>query len=207
VRDKFYSLSQTKHWSITLPRVSAFLKGNVKAQVGRQRRRSQVSKAYVPNSPGERLFVDLTDIKRKECNFLLSVTVVDGFSGKLVCIPGKINSAKFVADKFGYVTLPQFCGGQVKQCRSDNGGEFKGEFADMLARLNIKQILTQPHQPQGNRAETAKRVMKTMFTSAENQIDGTGYKASFMVALRKSLKAHNHAVTVTGFQSRAVEQS
>jgi hypothetical protein len=54
-RDKFYSLLKSRYWGISLPVVSKFLKGNTEAQVGRQRRRSQISKAYVPNGSGERV--------------------------------------------------------------------------------------------------------------------------------------------------------
>jgi transposase InsO family protein len=197
-RDKFYSLLKFKYWCISLPMVSAFLKGNVEAQVGRQRRRSQVSKAYVPSGPGERLYIDCTDISRLECNHLL--TVVDAFSKKIVCVPGKSKKARLTAERFEKVILPQFCGGKVKQAHLDGGTEFLGEFSAMLERLGIKKIVSQPHQPTANAyAETANRIVKTMLTSAENQIDGKGQRASFEVALRKSLKVYNNTTTVTGF--------
>jgi hypothetical protein len=145
-RDKLYSHMRQRYWCVTLPLVNVFLQSNEELQVHWQRRRSQASRALVAAYPGQRVFVDCTDIARKECNFLL--TMADAFSKKIVCLAGKKKSAELVAKLFGK-GLEQFV--KVENIGADGGLEFLGAlFKEMLARHHIVQTVSQPHAPTQN---------------------------------------------------------
>ena len=54
--------------------------------------------------------------------------------------------------------------GKIKRLRSDNGGEYLGEFKDVLIKQSIKHELSSPHTPQQN--GTAERSWRTAFDMA-----------------------------------------
>jgi hypothetical protein len=127
--DKFHSKLQHMFWCVSSPMVTSFLKTNEEASVHRQRRRSQVTKAFVPPRPGARVFVDCTDVNK----FGLK-TLFNSFSKVICAIHISVKTSARVA-KAMEECIPQIAGGKISQCLGDGGSEFIGEeFQEVLAK-------------------------------------------------------------------------
>lgn len=181
LRERYYGFSQ--------PMVQSFLNADESHQVHRVRYRSQVSRSIIPDRPGHTLMCDCTIMKRQGQTGLL--VVIDLFTKRVDAALFRTQSAASIAQKFEQM-LAGFQG-EHKIVRTDGGSEFKGQFSEMLKRLGIKQIRTQPHAPTSAGAvERENYSIKKLITSCQ--------EGHFASNLRKALRTINTTVhTVTQF--------
>ena len=190
LRERYYGFSQ--------PQVQTFLNADEGHQIHKVRYRSQVSRSIIPSQCGHTLMTDCTIMKRQGQNGLL--VVMDLFSKRVDARMFRSQTADSIATKFEEM-LPGFAG-EHKIVRSDNGVEFKAAFAEMVKRLGMTQIRTQPHSPTAAGAiERMNRTVKTLITSCNDQ-------GSFGANLRKAINTINSTVhTVTQFTPNQLNHS
>lgn len=150
-RDRLYAHVAGKYIGISRPRVLRFLKNQELHQLVQPVKKQRVNKAIIASKPMERWQADLVDVSKYkspqngQATFLL--TVVDCFSKFAWVVAVRNKEAATVAAAMETIFAAN---GAPKIVQTDNGGEFKQEFEQLLLRFEVTIVHTRPYNPQAN---------------------------------------------------------
>ena len=171
----FYKTIRSKYLNIKREDVQTFIRRQVPQQLtGDFHHRT--NKPIVSIYPNQLWCLDCIDVSRfgtrnKNFNFILNV--IDVFSRKLWLEPLKQQTS--LLTKNAFMRIINRAGISPKYLISDNGTEFKGEFANYCERHDIQQRLNRAYSPQANgiveRANLeVRKLMKQIFIDHENNV-------------------------------------
>jgi hypothetical protein len=165
----------SKYINITRKDIEAFLKKQPNYQMN-QRITHRVNKPIIAKAPNSIWCVDLIDLAKYSGHnnfFKYVMVVVDTFSRKVwlekMRTKGALQTARALRSVF------QRAGIMPSVIMSDNGTEFKGEFAELCKEHDIKQNLSRTYTPQSNALaersiEDIRKIMRAFMTS-ENDLN------------------------------------
>lgn len=171
----FYKYICSKYINITRKDIEAFLKKQPEYQLN-QRITHRVNKPIVAKAPNSIWCVDLIDLAKYSGHnnfFKYVMVVVDTFSRKVWLEKMRTKGAKQTARALQNVF--DKAGLMPSAIMSDNGTEFKGEFADLCKEHDIKQNLSRTYTPQSNALaersiQDIRKIMRAFMTS-ENDLN------------------------------------
>lgn len=149
-RDKLYDAIKAKFVGISRPMVADFLANLETSQVHQMAKVVPVHRPFTPARPLQTWSCDLVFIKNAEDVPLFTLfTCIDDFSkfGWATVVPDK--SAKSAADALEGILLAESPRIPLS-IRTDNGPEFKREFAKTCKDWNIKHFTIETYNPQQN---------------------------------------------------------
>lgn len=171
----FYKYVCSKYINITRKDIEDFLKDQPEYQMN-QRITHRVNKPIIAKAPNSIWGVDLIDLSKYSGHnnfFKYVMLVVDTFSRKVWLEKMRTKGAKQTAKALQNVF--DKAGIMPSVIMSDNGTEFKGEFADLCKEHDIKQNLSRTYTPQSNALaersiEDIRKIMRAFMTS-ENDLN------------------------------------
>ena len=169
--DRFYKLVIERYAGIKRAHVAEFIRSQPLHQI-QQPIRHQVNKPITATYPNQIIAIDLIDVsmfEKSNNGFNWILDCVDIFSG--YCWLGKLKTktAVNVRNEFDRI-VPVF----PTHILCDNGGEFKGEFAQWAEDNGIKIRTTASYSPQSNGVVEAKnkavrKLMRAHFIRGNNR--------------------------------------